>query len=106
MQIPGAEELSWLEGTGIGIASLQEPGTGERSGLYTGTSYRGKTWPLHRYQIQRESFVLCTGTHTRYRGEVLAFIQVPGTEDRYGLYAGTGDEELSWLQSTVVMSSL
>ncbi len=66
--------------------SIQVPGTGERSGqgilyhkdskatLYTGTRYRGKVWPLYRYQVQR-------------RG--LASTQAPGARERYGLNTGT-----------------
>jgi hypothetical protein len=38
----------------IGLLSIQVPSTGERSGLTTGTRYRGEVWPLYRYQIQGE----------------------------------------------------
>ncbi len=59
--------------------SIQVPGTGERSGLYTGTRYRGVVCPLNKYQVQerglarvfstrRSKATLYTGT--RYRGEV------------------------------------
>jgi hypothetical protein len=47
---------------------------GERSGLCTGTRYRGEFWSLYRYQVQ---------------GRGLASILVPVTGERSGHYADT-----------------
>ncbi len=49
---------------GRSLASVQVPGTVDRSALYTGTEYRGEVWPHYRYQVQ---------------GRGLASIQVPDT---------------------------
>ncbi len=59
------------------LPSIQVPGTGERSGLYTGTRYMGEVWPL---QVSGAGEM--SGLH-RYK------VEVPGIGGRSDLNTGT-----------------